>query len=131
MWRELAVVWVLLGVTPAVQAQTGASSDATYATLRSLGLGNEAVSVTNFDLHRDAGTFRLRSGTVCFATAVNGKVTGAVFTGDGIFLLVPPTEQERRSLKYLTKEEEFNERFERLVLRFTDSTYEELKKAGT
>jgi peptidase M1-like protein len=131
MWRELAVVWVLLGVTPAVQAQAGASSDATYATLRSLGLGNEAVSVTNFDLNRDAGTFRLKSGTVCFATAVNGKVTGAVFTGDGIFLLVPPTEQERRSLKYLTKEDEFNERFERLVLRFTDSTYEELKKAGT
>jgi hypothetical protein len=131
MWRDLAVALVLLGVTPAMQAQAGASSDATYATLRSLGLGNEAVSVTNFDLKRDAGTFRLKSGTVCFAAAVNGKVTGAVFTGDGIFLLVPPTEQERKSLKYLTKEDEFNEKFERLVLRFTDSSYEELKKAGT
>ena len=131
MKRVLAVVFVLLGVTPAVQAQAGASSDGTYATLRNLGLGTEAVSVTNFDLKRDAGTFRLRSGTVCFASPVNGKVTGAAFIGDGDFLLAPPTVQERKSLSYLTKEDEFKERFERLVLRFTDSTYEELKKAGT
>ncbi len=131
MWRDLAMALVLLGAIPAAQAQAGAGSDGTYATLRSLGLGSEAVSVTDFDLKRDAGTFRLKSGTVCFAAAANGKVTGAVFTGDGIFLLVPPTEQERKSLKYLTKEDEFNEKFERLVLRFTDSTYEELKRAGT
>jgi hypothetical protein len=131
MMRVLAIIVVLLGVTSAAQAQAGTSSDGTYAALRNLGLGNESVSITNVDLIRDAGKFRLNSGTVCFAAAVNGKVTGAVFTGDGIFLLDPPTEQERRSLKYLTKEDEFNERFERVVLRFTDSTYEELKKAGT
>jgi Peptidase family M1 domain len=131
MEKLLAAVLALLGVVSAARAQSGAGTDANYAALRTLGLGNEAVSVSNFDLKRDAGTFRLKSGTICFAAAVNGKVTGAVFTGDGVFLLVPPTEQENRSLKYLTKEDEFNERFERLVLRFTDSTYEELKKAGT
>ena len=131
MGKLLAAVLALLGVVSMARAQSGAGTDANYAALRTLGLGNEAVSITNFDLKRDAGTFRLKSGTICFAAAVNGKVTGAVFTGDGVFLLVPPTEQESRSLKYLTKEDEFNERFERLVLRFTDSTYEELKKAGT
>ena len=123
MGKLLAAVLALLGVVSMARAQSGAGTDANYAALRTLGLGNEAVSVTNFDLKRDAGTFRLKSGTICFAAAVNGKVTGAVFTGDGVFLLVPPTEQESRSLKYLTKEDEFNERFERLVLRFTDSTY--------
>jgi peptidase M1-like protein len=116
---------------PIAGAQSGPNSDPNYVALRNLTLGSEAVSVTNFDLKRDAGTFRLHSGTVCFVPPVNGKVTGAVFAGDGIFLLVPPTETERKSLKYLTKEDEFNEKFERLVLRFTDSTYDEIKKAGT
>ena len=59
------------------------------------------------------------------------EVTGGVFTGDGVFLLTPPTETERKSLRFLSKEDEFSEKFERLVLRFTDSTYDEIKKAGT
>jgi hypothetical protein len=131
MKKMLAVVLAVLAGAVSARGQAGANSDGTYVALRNLGLGSEAVSVSNFDLKRDAGTFRLKSGTVCFASAVNGKVTGAVFTGDGIFLLVPPTDTERKSLKYLTKEDEFNEKFERLVIRFTDATYEELKKAGT
>src|SRR6266581_6082563 len=116
---------------PAARAQTGPNSDPNYVALRNITLGGEAISVTNFDLKRDAGTFRLNSGTVCFVPPVNGKVTGAVIVGDGSFLLAPPTETERKSLKYLTKEDDFSEKFERLVLRFTDSTYDEIKKAGT
>lgn len=122
---------IILAVSSGAWAQSGANSDPNYVALRNLSLGSEAVSVTNLDLKRDVGTFRLNSGVVCFVPAVNGKVTGAVFTGDGIFLLAPPTETERKSLKYLSKEDQFNEKFERLVLRFTDSTYDEIKKAGT
>jgi hypothetical protein len=107
------------------------NSDAVYVALRNASLGTESVSVANVDLKRDAGTFRFKSGTVCFVAPINGKVTGAVFMGDGVFLLNPPFESERKSLQYLTKEPEFNEHFERLLLRFTDSTYEDLKKAGT
>ena len=44
----------------------GPNSDPTYQQLRNLTLGSEAVSVSNLDLKRDAGTFHLRSGTVCF-----------------------------------------------------------------
>jgi hypothetical protein len=127
----LRVAMVILIAFSTARAQSGANSDPNYIALRNLGLGSEAVRVTNFDLKRDAGTFRLNSGTICFVLPVNGKVTGAVFVGDGVFLLEPPTETERKSLKFLTKEEEFNEKFERLVLRFTDSTYDEIKKAGT
>ena len=118
-------------VIPRSAAQTGPNSDPNYVALRNITLGSEAVSVANFDLKRDAGTFRLHSGTVCFVPPVNGRVTGAVFSGEGSFVLNPPTEAERKSLKYLTKEDEFNEKFERLVLRFSDSTYEEIKKGGT
>jgi hypothetical protein len=116
---------------PFASPQSGVNSDGTYSALRNLTLGTEAVSIANYDLKRDAGTFRLRSGTVCFVTPVNNKITGAVFVGDGNFLLNPPSESERKSLEYLTKQSEFNERFEHLLLRFTDSTYDELKKAGT
>jgi len=119
-----------VGVSSAC-AQTGANSDPNYLALRNIALGREGVSVTNFDLKRDAGRFHFNLGTVCFVAPVNGKVTGAVFVGDGTFVLTPPTETERKSLKYLTKEDEFSEKFEHLVLRFTDSTYDEIKKAGT
>src|SRR2546430_12148128 len=116
---------------PGAGAQTGPNSDPNYVALRNITLGSEAVSVTNFSLKRDAGTFHLNSGTVCLVPSVNVKVTGAVFVGECNFVLNPPTETERKSLKYLTKEDEFSEKFERLVLRFTDSTYDEIKKAGT
>jgi hypothetical protein len=86
--------------------------------------------VNNFDFKRDAATFHLHSGTICFVTAVNGRVTGAVFIGDGNLALSPPG-FERDMLKYLTREDEFSENFSHLVLRFTDASYDELKKAGT
>jgi len=107
------------------------NSDPTYQQLRNLTLGGEAVSVTNFTLKRDAGTFHLHSGTVCFVTPVQGKVTGAVFVGEGNFVLDPPQESERKSLKLLTKEDEFSEKFSQAVLRFTDSTYDDIKKGGS
>jgi hypothetical protein len=113
------------------QNPAAAGSDhPTYQALRNLGLSSEAVSVNNFELKRDRGTFHLRSGTVCFVAPVNGKVTGAVFSGDGNFVLDPPA-TERAMLKLLTKEDEFSENFSQMVLRFTDSTYDDIKKGGS
>ena len=89
----------------------GPNSDPVYQQLRNIGLGGESVTVSNFDLKRDAATFHLHSGTVCFAAPVNGKVTGAVFVGDGNMLLEPPSLDEVKSLKLLTKENEFHEDF--------------------
>ncbi len=122
---------LLLPVNAADNPAAAPNSDPAYQQLRNLTLENEAVSVNNFELKRDAGTFHLHSGVVCFVPPVNGKVTGAVFTGNGNFVLDPPTPAERASLKLLTKEDEFSESFSELVLRFTDTTYDEIKKAGT
>src|SRR5208282_5477896 len=114
----------------AQNAALAPNSDPTYQALRNLTLNGDAVTLANFELKRDAGTFHLHSGTVCFVSPVNGKVTGAVFVGDGNFVLDPPQDAERKSLKLLTKEDEFSEKFERMVLRFTDSTYDDLKRGG-
>jgi hypothetical protein len=129
----LAMIALLPAAAPlaAQSAQPMATnSDPTYQALRNLTLSGEAVSVTNFDLKRDVGTFHLRSGTVCFTAPVQGKVTGAVFVGDGNFVIAPPP-SELGMLKLLTKENEFSENFSHLALRFTDSTYEELKNGNT
>jgi len=119
-----------LSLCAADSPPSGPNSDPTYQQLRNLTLGGEAVSVSNFELKRDAGTFHFHSGMVCFVAPVQGKVTGAVFVGDGNFVLDPPSDSERRSLKLLTKEDEFSEKFTHAVLRFTDSTYDDIKKGG-
>jgi Peptidase family M1 domain len=128
----LALPGLLLAIAPAAaqSATPGPNADPTYQALRNLTLGGEAVSVSNLDLKRDAGTFHLHSGTVCFVAPVQGKVTGGVFVGDGNLVISPPP-SEMGMLKLLTKENEFSENFSHLVLRFTDSTYDEIKKAGS
>lgn len=135
--KSSCVLLVLVSVfAMAALAQTpappGPNSDPSYQALRNMTLGSESVAVTDFKFRRDAATFVLHTGTVCFVPPVNGKVTGAVFIGDGKFVLDPPVESERKSLKLLSKndEAEFTEQFEHLVLRFTDSTYDEIKQAG-
>jgi len=128
----LLVFSTLISTAVAVETPNPApNSDPTYQQLRNLGLGSEAVSVKDFTLTRDAAAFHLASGTVCFLAPVQGKVTGAVFSGDGSMTLDPPVSGERRSLKLLSHEEKFNETYKQLVMRFTDSTYDEIKKAGT
>ena len=125
----LALTIVLAG--SAAHAQSAApNSDASYQALRNLTLGSEAVSVSNFTFKRDAATFNLHSGTICFATPVKGKVTGAVFSGDGNMTLDPPGDDEKKSLRLLTKGGAFSEDFGQMALRFTDGSYEEFKKAG-
>ena len=120
----------LTGVNPAVRAQNAPNSDPAYQALRALTMGQESVNLSNFDLRREVATFHLRSGVVCFVAPVQGKVTGAVFVGEGNLALDPPP-SERSMLKLLTKENEFSENFTQLVMRFTDATYDEIKKSGT
>src|SRR5271167_3821043 len=123
------LVILLISASPA-SAQTP-NGDGNYQQLRNIALGSEAVTVSNFTLKRDAATFQLNSGTVCFLSPVQGKVTGAVFVGEGRLLLTPPLPSEERSLSLLSREPEFSESFIHLVLRFTDNSYDQLKKAGS
>jgi hypothetical protein len=115
--------------SPAGGTASAANADPTYQQLRQVGLGGEAVQVNNLALKRDAGIFTFHSGTLCFLSPVGGKVTGAVFVGEGSFSLVPPIAVEMRSLALLTKQPGMKEEFDELVLRFTDSTYDEIKKS--
>lgn len=146
---EIAAVllFVLLGLPVSAAAQTlekrpeqapaptaapaRANTDPTYQQLRNASLGSEAVSVSNFALKRDAGVFTFSSGNFCFLTPVDGKVTGAVFVGDGRFAISPSIPSEARMLSLLTGQPDFEEKFSQVVLQFTDGSYEEIKKASS
>jgi hypothetical protein len=107
------------------------NSDPTYQALRTQGdaqdFTGEYAQVTNLVIKRDAATFTLASGELYFLPAVEGRVTGAVFVGEGEMSLTPPVEYEKRSLALFTGEPTLTEKFTRLALRFTDKTYEEVK----
>ncbi|MDD5541650.1 MAG: M1 family aminopeptidase [Acidobacteriia bacterium] len=109
------------------------NSDPIYQQLRQAGLSGETFAVTNVTLKRDVGNFILKTGTLYFLTPVAGKVTGAVFIGEGVFQMSPFFPWERKSLSLLTKDPEgvINEEFNQLVLRFTDDTFAELKRHGS
>jgi hypothetical protein len=112
-------------------AQRAPNANAYYQQLRGLLPGGEAVTVKDFVLKRDAAEFTFNSGRFAFYAPVNGKVTGAVFKGQGHLHITPPTAEERHNLSILTQAEEFDEDFDQVVLRFTDSTADELRKAST
>ncbi len=115
----------------ALTAQHAANSNPFYQQMRALLPGGEVILVDNLELKRDAAIFTFRRGDFAFFGEVNGKVTGAVFKGDGHFHLVPPAAEERHNLAILNHSEVFDEDFDQVVLRFTDSTAAELHKAST
>jgi hypothetical protein len=87
----------------------------------------KVAEVQSLVLKRDVGVFRLNKGKVCLFQPILGKVTGAVFVGDGVFEFSPPTEIEKYQLKRFTKQENLSEEFAQLYLMFSDTTDMELE----
>jgi hypothetical protein len=83
--------------------------------------------VSNLVLKRDAAAFTLNSGELYFTSTVEDRITAAIFIGDGELSLTPPTPIEKHSLAIFTNTETLSEPFSRLVIRFTDRTFEEIK----
>jgi hypothetical protein len=107
-----------------------ANNDPMYLKLRNIKTGPETIHVNNFTLQREAGVFTFKSGAFTFVEPVNGKITGAIFVGDGTFVLTPPIELERRNLAILTGGKVFEEQFSGAVFRFTDGSEDQIRKAG-
>jgi hypothetical protein len=113
-----------------LQAQRAANGNAYYQQLRGLLPGGEVIAVSNLDLHRDAAIFTFRHGNIAFYGEVNGRVTGAVFRGEGHLHITPPTVEERHNLEIVAHVDEFDEDFDQVVMRFTDATAAELHKGS-
>ena len=81
-------------------------------------------------LTRDRVKLFFTRGYIGFYTKAAGVITGAVFTGEGEILLIPPTQAEKESLARFIHSPILEEQFSTAVLRFTDQTAKELIAAG-
>jgi hypothetical protein len=84
--------------------------------------------IRDITIRRDVLTIALNRGAIAFLEPINGKVTGAVFIGSGEIVAIPPDPIEKEQVYKFTGTPILNETFETAILRFTDNTYEEIKK---
>jgi hypothetical protein len=108
-----------------------ANGNAIYQALRSRLPNGASFKVKDLTLKRDAGELRLTDGTVTLYGEVNGRTTGAIFQGQGVLHVVPPSLMERHQLKIVMNTEVLDQPFTTAVLAFTDDTAAELKAAST
>src|ERR1700749_2521446 len=94
----LFVFCLVPGGAARLSAHRPPNANAFYQQLRVLLPGGEVIAVHHLELKRDAATFTFSSGSVAFYGEVNGKVTGAVFRGEGHLHITPPTPEERHNL---------------------------------
>lgn len=106
------------------------NGDLTYRELRGALPSGPGIAVDKVVLTRDAGEITLLHGAVYPYGDMHGRCVGAVFLGEGSLHVVPPSAMERKQLQLVMKSEVLDQRFTSAVLRFTDGTWEELKKSG-
>jgi len=99
-----------------------------YRALRSVGLDQQKVfAVREAIIEREDVHLWLNDGTIAFTQAVDGKITGAYFEGEGEALVRPPDRMERASLGLFTGAGVLEEKFTSAYLRFNDDTAKELE----
>ena len=99
-----------------------------YRALRSVGLDPRGVfTIREAVIDREDVHVWLNDGTIAFTQAVDGRVTGAYFEGEGEVLVRPPDRMERASLGLFTGAGVLEEKFSSAYLRFNDNTAKELE----
>ncbi len=87
----------------------------------------QVYRVRELTLRRDAVRIALDEGKLAFLAALDGRITGAVFTGEGRIIAVPRDPAEKSSLARFLGAPLLDESFSRAYFRFTDNTAEELR----
>ncbi|HUI43609.1 MAG TPA: M1 family aminopeptidase [Terriglobia bacterium] len=147
------VCWVFLGYNaaaakPHLPAQSGQASPASttagdlasatpeallkvYAELNALAGSDQHAVTENVSFKRDAGTFTFKNGNLAFAAPVAGHVVAAVFTGEGVFELDPPTGMDRHQIARFTGQPQLVDGFRQAVFYFTDDSWQQLGKLAS
>jgi hypothetical protein len=127
MTTRLLVAGLLLRIGVMGQVTSPlANTDANYHALRTAA-PNETYRVENIELKRDVATITLRTGAITFLPPVLGRVTMAVFSGEGRFQLKPAIPIEEDHLNKLLGHPEVDETFDSAMLCFTDGTLAEVQ----
>lgn len=120
---------VLAGLPALVWAQAVsplANSDPNYHALRT-NAPAETYRVENIELKRDVGTITLRTGQITFLPPVLGRVSMAVFSGEGRFQLKPAIPIEEAHINKIIGRPDVDETFDAALLCFTDGTPAEIQ----
>ena len=124
-WRAAVVLSTLVSSGWAVEAPSLANQDPVYLQLREL-QPIECFVVENLRFEKDAGVFLFRRGEVCAVPPVLGRVTSAVFLGEGEFTLQPAAAVPAHARPYV-RVASVQESFGEAVFFFTDGSYRELR----
>jgi hypothetical protein len=124
----LLLAFLFLTVCPVIAEQTDLLEGRTlYDALKKFELQGKA-SVSNLTLRRDRAEM-VFTGNFYFAAPVNGRVTGAIFIGDGTFRAAPPDRAfEKENLQRFLKADVAESDFHTAVLRFSDDTFDVIGK---
>ncbi len=125
----MRVICALAGICLVVSELPAQIVDPNYKTLREA-VPAETFSVDNLSLQRDVAQLTFQSGSVTFLTPVQDKRMLAVFRGEGTFEVAPITSMDRTYLARLAGQDKPRVGFQRMLIAFSDSTYDEIKKAG-
>ena len=122
---------VLLGVPSLGWATDGLDAGEVLDQLHNVKVDPSQVYVLRHaQLTRDRVKLFFTRGYIGFFTKAAGQITGAVFTGEGEILLIPPTLVEKASLARFVHSPILEEQFRTAILRFTDKTAQELMAAA-
>jgi hypothetical protein len=87
---------------------------------------NAVFHVRELPLVREDVRFYFTDGILALLEPVEGRVTGAIFVGEGETLVMPPDASEKRHLARFTGAPVLNEKFNAAFLRFGDDTAAQL-----
>ena len=111
---------ILLWTTALGVAQT-LPPEQLYEQLSTVGLDPEnIITVRDASIDKEDLHISLNEGTLGLLRAVDGRVTGALFIGEGEILLIPPRPEEKQSMALFTGSAVLNEHFTFAYLRFDD-----------
>ncbi|HEX5705038.1 MAG TPA: M1 family aminopeptidase [Pyrinomonadaceae bacterium] len=114
-------------------AQPGSTDPAKqlYEQVKAFNLDGGAVAAKSLTFQRDRAKL-VFDGTFYFTAPVNGRVTGAVFIGEGkLSAEVPPSEFEKHNVKRLLGVDIVESDFKTAVFRFSDDTAERIGKPSS
>jgi hypothetical protein len=126
--RLLTCVCLLLLLFGAVALAQENGGRTVYNQIKAFTLNGGKAEVSGLTLKRDRVEMTF-TGTFYFTVPVEGKVTGAVFVGQGNFKAeVPPNKFEKDNVKRLLNAETVESDFKTAVFRFTDDTFDIIGK---
>lgn len=122
MQSAALLIFTLIPINVSGQEAATSKELALYNQIKSFDLNVGAVDVKNLVIKKDRVKLSL-DGIVYLSSPGGGQVTGAVFIGEGRFMLeTPPSDFEKGNIKRLLGTENIESDFKTAVFRFSDGT---------